>query len=122
MLVRPPTHADIADSTLAFLYARNEARGRFPAGELALAKSATNAYLYAAQVLHTRFPAGEPVLAKNARLAYFYAIEIIKARFIAGEPAIMASPGYSYAYENWLRQHNAADYAELQLEYGDWKP
>jgi hypothetical protein len=65
-------------------------KGRFPAGEAAIAKDAVDAYFYAAYVIKGRFPEGEAAIAKSAEYAYWYA-DYIGRRFPEGEANIARS-------------------------------
>jgi hypothetical protein len=55
------------------------------------------AYEYAC-VLKGRFPAGEAAIAKEAYWSYWYAYEVLKSRFPAGEAAIAANNYWASEY------------------------
>jgi hypothetical protein len=79
------------DAEHAFWYAERILKGRFKAGEEAIAKSA-GSYYYAAQVLKSPFYAGEEAIAKDAECSLKYAKNILKDRFPAAEDTIAKTP------------------------------
>ena len=82
----------------AYWYARNVVKGRFEAGEDAIARDAHRSYSYANRVLNGRFEAGEPVIATDSYWACYYAIVVLKGRFEAGEDAIATDYRVSEIY------------------------
>jgi hypothetical protein len=82
----------------AYRHARNILKGRFPAGEAAIAKSSEESCNYARDVLKGRFPAGEAAIAKDAHWSFLYARDVLKGRFPAGEAAIATDSNWSYCY------------------------
>lgn len=78
----------LEDNRIAYYYALNTVRDRWPAGEKTISTNASYAYWYVAHVVNGRWPEGEAIIATSARHAYWYAKNILKGRFILGEPAI----------------------------------
>ena len=95
----PAGEAAIAqDPEQAFIYARHMIRGRWPAGEAAIAQDPEWAYEYADLVIGGRFPAGEAAIAQDAGYAYRYARYVIGGRFPEGEAAIAQDPMAAFGY------------------------
>jgi len=90
--------ADTDAAMWAYHYAREVIKGRFEAGEAAIARDAACAYLYARDVIKGRFEAGEAAIAGDAWWAYRYAHDVIKGRFEAGEAAIAGDAWWAYHY------------------------
>ncbi len=86
------------DPEVAYTYAEQVIKGRWPDGESAIAKSAKAAYKYASHIIKGRWPEAEPVMAKNADVALSYARNIIEGRWPEGEPAIMKAPDEAAGY------------------------
>jgi 1,2-phenylacetyl-CoA epoxidase PaaB subunit len=53
------------------------------------------AFYYARDIIKSRFPEGESIIATNPEYAYRYAHDVIKGRFLEGEVVIMFSEYYS---------------------------
>jgi len=84
-LLKPVTGKNqINDPALAYEYALDVIKGRFPEGEAAIAQDANRAYSYARNILKGRFPEGEAIIAQDATLAYEYARNILKAPWPEG--------------------------------------
>ena len=95
----PAGEAAIAqDTELASEYAFNVIGGRFPEGEAAIAQDIRYAYLYARNMIGGRFPEGEAAIAQDIRYAYLYALEVIEGRFSKGEAAIAQYPEIASLY------------------------
>jgi hypothetical protein len=74
---RPPTERELAYPYWAYWYATRVLKGRFPAGEEAIAKSAYWSCLYAEERLKGPFPLGEPAILPSEVVRPFY-IEFLK--------------------------------------------
>ena len=107
---------------LAYKYAM-AIKGRFPAGEKAIATSAVYSYVYAKNVIKGRWPEGEKAIATSSYYSQGYAA-MIKKRFKLGEPAILASSdtsinAYWHNYvkgfwpEGWAVLRQASGHIEL---------
>ena len=82
---------EIANSELAYNYARNIIKGRFPEGEAAIAKHPVYAYEYARDIIKGRWPEGEAVIAEEPNWAFYYARHVIRGRFPEAEPGLRRS-------------------------------
>ncbi len=59
---------------------------------------------YANDIIKGRWPAGEKAIASDPWYAYLYAKYIIKGRFPEGEKAIASNPGYIKSYQDLLNK------------------
>jgi hypothetical protein len=84
----------------AYRHARYTLKGRFIAGEPAIAQHPMWSYFYAANVIRRRFELGEPAIAQDAHYAYLYADEILNCRFPLSEDLIILSLPFSEYYFN----------------------
>jgi len=90
------------DAKLAYRYARDAVKGRWPEAEAAIAKDAKWAYFYAKDVVKGRWPEGEAAIAKDAEWAYFYAIYVVKGRWPEGEAAIAEDAEWAHMYASYV--------------------
>ena len=88
----------VSDPRLAYLYAKNAIKGRFPEGEKAIASDPEWSHRYAANVIGGRFPKGEKAIASDPWWACRYAEYVIKGRWPKGEKAIASDPKWSREY------------------------
>jgi hypothetical protein len=86
------------DAQLAYRYASDVAKGRFPEGEAAIASNPSAAFNYAKYFVKGRWPEGEAAIAGEARESYHYAKDIINGRWPEGEAAIVDDPNIAYLY------------------------
>ena len=82
---------------LAYYYARDVIKGRWPQAEHTIMAS-EYANLYAREVIKGRWPQAEPYIIQNPVSAYSYARDVIKGRWPEAEPYIMQHPGWTYYY------------------------
>ena len=115
--VRPPTEKELTDPGLAYLYARDVIRGRWPEGEAAIATSPEYAYYYAKGVLKGRWPEGEATIAKSPHVAHAYAADVLNGRFPEGEEAIAKDPNAAKWY---LEQFPEAKREWVMRGWLDW--
>lgn len=93
----------------AYQYAKKILKGRFEAGEAAIARNGQYSCWYAYEVLHSRFEAGEPAI-KRSRFAAFYAINVIKGRWPEAELSMAKN-------NTWFGSYYARVYAKDILDY-----
>jgi hypothetical protein len=92
----------LSDPYLAYYYAKEIIKGRWPEGEKTIASSPNDAWIYAMDVVKGRWPEAEPGISKEPHAAYNYARYVIKGRWPEGEKAIATDPEYAERYKNFL--------------------
>ena len=80
------THPEIA-----YLYAKNVIKGRWPEAESNIMKNQSTILKYVRDVIEGRWPEAEPTIMKSPYYAYLYATNIIKGRWPKAEHIIMKS-------------------------------
>jgi len=88
------------DPAIAYDYARDFIKGRWPEAEPIIMKEPSVAVNYTRDVIQGRWPEAEPYIMEKPLHAYVYARDIIKGRWPEAEPSIMKPPGdciYVYA-------------------------
>jgi hypothetical protein len=92
---RTPTH-------LAFLYACEIIKDRWPSAEGIIIASPHTSYFYAEYVIKGRWPEAESVIATTAISAYWYADRVIKGRWPEGEAAIATDQHFGFIYDYYF--------------------
>jgi len=95
----------VKDLRLAYPYARNVIKGRWPELESYIMKNpkrAKRAYQYALDIIKGRWPEAEPYIMERPKLACAYAHFIIKGRWFEAEPYIMKDPQAAHWYTTYL--------------------
>lgn len=96
-ILEPLQHIIAKDPTLAYKYALQVIKGRWPKGEDVIKTNDEYAYYYAANVLVTdkewpypngRWPEAEPYIMKSGLNAWLYAKRVLKHRWKEAEPYI----------------------------------
>jgi hypothetical protein len=78
------------------------------------------AYFYAVDVLGGRFPEGEMVIARNGAVAIKYAKDILKGRFVEAEGEI-SEEGGDDSYMEMLKVVNPQQYVTFMEEHYGWE-
>ena len=94
-LIPPPS---LDNLRIAYIYAKEIIKGRWPEVEDIIKTDPFFAYRYAKYVIKGRWPEAEPYIMKDFRYAYKYAKETIKGRWPEAERYIMKTRrAYDYA-------------------------
>jgi hypothetical protein len=99
----------------AYNYAATVIKGRWPEGEAAISKDPEWACYYAENVIKGRFPEGEAAIAKSPNMAYYYATNVIEGRFPQGEAAIAMDPHFAKKYKSFLKDLPKDEILEMDL-------
>jgi len=96
-------HPDYAEAVmksprLAFGYAQQVIKGRWPEAEPTIMKDPGYASYYASAVIGGRWPEAEPIIMNNPYFAEEYARDVIGGRWPEAEPIIMTDPQAAAAY------------------------
>jgi hypothetical protein len=79
------------DPFKAYYYAKDTLKDRWPEAEKYIIRNDTAAGLYTFNVIHGPWPEAEEAIAKDSVYAILYAEKILKGRFFAGEKTIANS-------------------------------
>ena len=104
------------DAVMAFQYARNVVRGRFPAGEPAIMRSAM-AVGYAVEFIGGRWEEAEGFICRNADQVYSYSKSLVGGRWLEGEAAVLGDFNVSMRY---LRDIVGGRWEELEVLVGEY--
>jgi len=91
---------------MAYLYAVNVIKGRWPEAEDVIAKESYTSYIYARDVIGDRFPEGEEKIKQHPKYAYLYAKDVIGGRWPEGEEAIKRVDPFWERYVEFLENNN----------------
>jgi len=76
------------DPQLAYAYADNVLRRRWPKAEPFIMKDTHYAYYYAKNIMGRTWPEAEPYIMKDPHYAFLYARNILERRWLEAEPYI----------------------------------
>jgi len=110
----------LKEPKLAYQYAKDVIKGRWPEGEPEIAKDPKFSYFYAKNVINGRWPEGEPAISKDPENAYYYAKYVIKGRFIEGEPIIAKNPIVAFSYASTVIKGRWKEGEPTITEYPEW--
>ncbi len=86
------------DPEVAYEYARDIIKGRWPEAEPTISSDPWAASMYATNVIKGRWPEAEPTIMTDPGVAQLYAINVIKGRWPEAEPTISSDPWAASIY------------------------
>ena len=89
---------------LAYLYAKDTLKRRWPEVEPLIMAEPSFAALYARDVIKNRWVEAEPIIMKDYAWAYQYTKDVLKRRWPEAEPFIKENDWYWNLYKSYLRK------------------
>lgn len=91
-----------SDTQLAYTYAVERVRGRWPRGEAAILLDPYYSLKYAERIIQGRWPEAEVIISKDSMMSLHYAQYVIAGRFPEGEAAIASNAYTAINYSHYV--------------------